>query len=122
VFSLIPRANGSWTERILHSFQDGDDGAEPRAPLAPDAYGNLYGSAIGGGGAERYGVVFRLRQPKLKGGSWALIPLYAFLGSPDGAGPAAGVVFDRSGNLYSTTTNGGTCGSGSCGTVFEAEP
>ena len=123
-FELIPGVNGSWTERIAHSFQDGDDGSEPKSALLADASGNLYGSALGGGGGQRYGVVFRLRPPKVQTKPWTLTTLYAFPGSPDGAAPAAPIVSDASGNLWSTTTGGGTggCVYGGCGTVFEVKP
>ena len=42
----------------------------------------------------------------------------------DGSGPASGLIFDKDGNLYGTTYNGGAgqgCESG-CGTVFELIP
>jgi len=48
--------------------------------------------------------------------------LYKFQGSPDGAAPAAGLVFDVAGNLYGTTAGGGRggpCGMQGCGVVFE---
>jgi len=45
--------------------------------------------------------------------------LYSFTGSPDGSAPQSAVVFDKSGNLYGTTTTGGTYG---CGTAFELIP
>jgi len=48
--------------------------------------------------------------------------LYSFTGSTDGAFPYAGVIQDESGNLYSTTWEGGdlSCGynSSGCGVVF----
>ena len=50
---------------------------------------------------------------------------YAFRGSPDGAFPQAGLIADAAGDLYGTTTQGGTatatCGGG-CGTVFKLTP
>ena len=49
--------------------------------------------------------------------------LYTFVGNPtsgpDGAYPAAGLVFDSSGNLYGTTSQGGNYGQG---TVFKLSP
>src|SRR5581483_6151261 len=38
--------------------------------------------------------------------------LYSFRGGADGANPKAGVVGDSVGNLYGTTSSGGTAGSG----------
>jgi len=49
--------------------------------------------------------------------------LYRFIGGTDGAGPAASLTLDASGNLYGTTTYGGGIGcSYGCGTVFELTP
>ena len=125
VFRLLSRPNGTWSEQTLHSFEEGNDGGEPSASVVLDEKGNIYGTATGGGGAFRYGVLFRL-EPGGGGGPWNLVPLYAFTGSPDGAHPAAPLVMDKAGNWYSTTQWGGTgtnCyGTGGCGTVFKASP
>jgi len=54
--------------------------------------------------------------------AWKEKVLYSFQGIPDGATPAGGVVFDRAGNLYGATTNGGAnnCpGITECGTVYQ---
>ena len=50
--------------------------------------------------------------------------LYSFQGVPDGSVPVGGMVFDKNGNLYGATTEGGdsTCNPGGCGTVFELSP
>ncbi len=42
--------------------------------------------------------------------------LHAFTGTPDGAHPDGDLVRDSAGNLYGTTSEGGTYGDG---TVFE---
>jgi uncharacterized repeat protein (TIGR03803 family) len=120
-FELILGANGSWTERIRHSFQEGNDGGQPRSSPIFDSTGNLYGTALGG--QSNRGVVFRLT-PTKHGNAWALRVLYNLGGSPDAAYPEAALVIDASGNLYSTTAGGGTgsCGYGGCGTVFEVMP
>jgi uncharacterized repeat protein (TIGR03803 family) len=49
--------------------------------------------------------------------------LYRFKGGSDGSAPLAGLVADKAGNLYGTTSDGGAgeC-QGGCGTVFELSP
>ncbi len=114
----------SWKEAELYSFKDGNDGGYPDAGLVFDARGDLYGTVVGGGGQGRYGVLFQLKPPSRKGGTWADSSLYAFMGSPDGAHPDSSLVFDKSGDLCGTTQWGGTgtaC-QGGCGTVFEVSP
>lgn len=55
VFELSPGIGGSWTETVLHNFQDnGKDGATPGASLIFDSSGNLYGTNIRRGGEERW--------------------------------------------------------------------
>jgi uncharacterized repeat protein (TIGR03803 family) len=47
-------------------------------------------------------------------------PIYTFQDGADGANPTGGLAFDKTGNLYGTTSVGGTgCGSQGCGTVFK---
>ena len=57
IFELIP-SNGTWTEKLLHEFTDGSDGA------VPDSTPTLTGAGIFGiaseGGTNGYGVVFEL--------------------------------------------------------------
>jgi uncharacterized repeat protein (TIGR03803 family) len=45
--------------------------------------------------------------------------LYSFTGEADGGNPFAGLIEDKSGNLYGTTVEGGADG---LGTVFELAP
>ena len=50
VFELSPEENGSWTQKVLHNFNNnGTDGAGPNAGLIFDAAGNLYGTTNFGG-------------------------------------------------------------------------
>jgi uncharacterized repeat protein (TIGR03803 family) len=59
VFELIPAADGTWTERILHSFGGNSaDGAGPGG-IVIDTKGNLYGTT-GSGGANGDGTFFEI--------------------------------------------------------------
>jgi uncharacterized repeat protein (TIGR03803 family) len=118
VFEMSPRAGGGWTEKILHSFIDnGRDGQEAYSGVVLDASGNLFGTTVGGG-ADGSGTVFELSPQE--GGGWTEKILHSFHASGgDGDGPYASVVLDGAGNLYGTTTRGGTFG---YGTAFEVSP
>jgi uncharacterized repeat protein (TIGR03803 family) len=127
VFELTPSGNGTWTEQILYQFcsaSNCSDGANPSASLVFDAAGNLYGTTRGGGfygshvckSTEGCGTVFKLS--KGSNGIWTETVLYEF-NFTDGAYPLADVVLDASGNVYGTTSEGGTYGYGN---VFELTP
>jgi len=70
--------------------------------------------------------------PFLLGAAWAQTEtvLYSFCsqhGCTDGLFPEAGLVFDRQGNVYGTTTYGGVSGAScqvglGCGTIFKLTP
>jgi len=118
---LVPHSDGSWTEHMLHSFQDEGDGSDLQSGLVFDSMGNLYGTASGGGTVGG-GTLFRLRP---NGKSWAFTALYDFGAAPDGFYPSGNLIFDAAGSIYGTTQDGGgvqACGSYGCGTVFRAEP
>jgi uncharacterized repeat protein (TIGR03803 family) len=106
------------TEKVLYSFAGGTDGAHPQAGLVLDAKGNLYGTT-NAGGASGNGTVFELVAPKTRAGTWTEKLLYSFGTGTDGAAPVARVIFDSAGNLYGTTSAGGTSGNG---TVFQLQP
>jgi uncharacterized repeat protein (TIGR03803 family) len=121
VFELLPEAGGQWTEQVLYTFNgDGADGVNPVAGLALDQAGNLYGTTEFGG-LYGSGTVFEL-SPQA-GGNWTETILHNFHYDGktyfDGSDPVAGVTFDSSGNLYGTTSGGGTHNRGA---VFEMEP
>jgi uncharacterized repeat protein (TIGR03803 family) len=105
-------------ETVLYSFTGQADGANPVAGLAIDKAGNLYGTTTAGGSSGN-GTVFKLAIPSVTGGQWTEQVLYSFGTGTDGTTPIAGVTFDGSGNLYGTTSAGGTYGNG---TVFELSP
>jgi len=115
VFQLAPKAGGSWTEKVLHSFGNGKDGEHPYSGLVLGAAGNLYGTTYVGG-ANNMGIVFQLT-PKARG-KWAEHVVHSFSGK-DGAYSYAGLITDAAGDLYGTTHSGGADG---FGTVFELTP
>jgi uncharacterized repeat protein (TIGR03803 family) len=126
VYELSPSSGGGWREQILYNFQGANgntDAAYPDSGLIFDASGSLYGTSAGGGAGPcsgslgGCGTVFELA-PK-SGGGWTESVLYRFQGSQDGQAPF-GVVLDPSGNLYGSTTLGGS--KSDCGTVFELTP
>jgi uncharacterized repeat protein (TIGR03803 family) len=105
-------------ETVLYRFASAANGAHPEATLARDAAGNLYGTTLDGGKSGK-GVVFKLTHPATAAGTWSEKVLYSFRTGGDGANPVAGVTFDPAGNLYGTTSAGGTYGHG---TVFQLAP
>jgi len=119
IFELSPPAEGqtAWTQTTLYSFTGGSDGSNPQAALMMDAKGNLYGTTYSGG-ASGNGVVFELAHHKHKG-TWTYRNLWSFTGGNDGGVPVGSLTMDSAGNLYGSTTQGGT---GVVGTVFELSP
>lgn len=114
----------SGTEKVLHAFKGGSDGAEPLAALT-DVNGTLYGTTVEGGGSgcqSSYhgsyigcGTVFSITtsgQERVR---------HRFADQPDGAEPFAGLI-DVKGILYGTTAEGGAAGSGGAGTVYSVTP
>jgi uncharacterized repeat protein (TIGR03803 family) len=124
VYKLSPSGGGKWYKETLYEFKAGSDGWDPVSPLVFDHAGNLYGTTCEGG-ANGSGTVFKLAPNSI--GKWTKTVLYSFGSSnDDGSCPFAGVVFDREGNLYGTTYQGGNygnnCYSAGCGVVFELSP
>ncbi len=127
--------SGKWQETVLYSFEgSSNDGANPMAALLFDRAGNLYGATAHGGvtagcyvnyNKATCGTVFELSPAT--GGGWTEKVLYEFQNSNgDGGSPIAGLLSDATGNLYGTTSQGGSfnqsfCRSG-CGTAFELSP
>lgn len=108
----------------LYTFKGGvADGEFPYASVLRNSAGDLYGTTEAGGGTgcnyAGCGTVFEVDRKNHES------VLYAFAGGTDGCVPYGGVVRDRWGNLYGTTTE---CGSASCpigyscGIVFKIDP
>ncbi|MGH9918464.1 MAG: choice-of-anchor tandem repeat GloVer-containing protein, partial [Nitrososphaerales archaeon] len=119
VYKLAP--DGS--ETVLYAFKGGRDGSDPVGSLILGKNGRLYGASEFGGdmagcGGGGCGTVFEV-VPKGKESV-----LHAFESGGDGAEPVGGVIMDKAGNLYGTTSRGGGtgCSGDGCGTVFELAP
>jgi uncharacterized repeat protein (TIGR03803 family) len=71
VFELSPPAAGEtqWTETVLYSFKDGNDGDRPTGDLIMDPNGVLYGTTYIGGVSDR-GTVFQLSPPAAGETQW----------------------------------------------------
>jgi uncharacterized repeat protein (TIGR03803 family) len=110
---------------VLYRFAGGSDGSFPGGPLVLDSQGNLYGTASRGGQINPdngycfagCGIIFKIDQAGNKS------TLYEFTGDADGATPTSGLLRDPAGNLYGTTSGGGSvaCIDG-CGVIFKLDP
>ena len=116
IFKLTgPGTNGLWKETVLYNFTGENDGATP-AGVVLDSADNVFGAASVGG-TDNEGTVFEISPAS--GGGWTFSVLYSFQGQTDGGIPAAGVILDSAGNLYGTTTYGGSLKGG---VAFELSP
>ena len=117
VFKLGPPTvkGGGWTEKQLHVFKNGDDGAQPSAGVILDTTGSLYGGAEGG--TEGGGIVFRLT--KSSRSPWQETILYSFSSNSYGYAPAISL-FGETGDIYGTTNVGP--GESLAGSVFRLKP
>ena len=118
VFSLTPGTGGTWTEKIIYSFNGGTtDGSQPEAGLIQYSKTSvLYGTTYAGGTAG-FGTVFQLVPGT--GGNWTEKVLYSFTGLADGGNPVASLIQATTQVLYGTTYTGGASG---FGTVFQLVP
>ena len=100
VFELTPAAGGTWTEKVLHSFGNGTDGANPQAGAdlrwrRQSLQHDLRRRHL----QPRDGVRVDARRGRNLDGE----VLHSFGNGTDGADPDAGLIFDAAGNLYGTT-------------------
>jgi uncharacterized repeat protein (TIGR03803 family) len=118
-FRLDPpgRHGTAWTETVLYNFCSQTSCADGKSPSAGrlllTASGELYGTAQAG---QQGGTLYALSG---SGGGFQLLHVFTTGGSNDGVTPKTGVVADKSGTLYGTTSGGGLH---SCGTAFSFDP
>jgi len=117
----VAETDGSFT--LLFNFDYGAAGGLPFGTLARDAAGNLYGSTITGGGGctsdihlQGCGAIWKLDTNN------QITVLTNFGNGNRGRTPYGGVILDKAGNLYGTTSGGGRKGCPQCGTVFKITP
>jgi uncharacterized repeat protein (TIGR03803 family) len=99
------------------------DGSSPSAAVIFDKSGDLYGTTTYGGSVQctsssGCGAIYKLSPPTNSGGAWAESIVHNFTGA-DGYAPASALVFDATGNLYGTASQGGATGQG---TTFKLTP
>jgi uncharacterized repeat protein (TIGR03803 family) len=117
VFKLTPTRSG-YTEKVLYSFQGGNDGAAPEAGVTLD-HGAIYGTTYLGGGGNctqgpgvGCGVIFKLTPA---GSGYKETVVHSFQGGDDGASPYSNLT-DVNGDLFGVTSAGGVTG---YGTIYE---
>ena len=99
-FGSIFKISFNGNLKTLYLFTDGNDGAYPSG-LIQGSDGCFYGTTQAGG-ANNAGTVFKMTS------NGVLATLYSFTGGDDGFQPSAALVQANDGNLYGTTTFGGT--------------
>ncbi len=114
VFKLTPASGGAWKTTVLHTFNGALSDCNPWAGLVMDGAGNLYGTAVETYG---YGAVYELL-PTSAGG-WNYSVIFQFTLGSEGIWPTSKLALDAAGNLYGTTSIGG---SADFGDVFELSP
>jgi uncharacterized protein YceK len=127
VFKLAKQTSGKFVYQTIYTFL-GDtrgDGSNPYGAPILDSAGNIYGTTMGGGNGS--GIVYKLAPTG--GGRYKETVLHVFgaFGSNDGTQPFSTLAFDKAGNLYGTTNQGGGGVGGTfclngCGTVFKLAP
>ncbi len=103
----------------LHNFCDQPDcteGLNPQAGLIQAGDGNFYGTTLGGGAHLGNGTVFRMTP---LGTVTTIYSFCAMQNCTDGYSPNAALVQGADGDLYGTTSGGGTKDSG---TIFKTTP
>jgi uncharacterized repeat protein (TIGR03803 family) len=123
VFEMSPNGSG-WAYSLLYGFTEGEFGpGGPTGNLVLDGTGALFGTTIMDG-AFGVGNIFKLTR---QDGTWTYTDLHDFIpfDQQDGEEPIGTPILDASGNLYGTTTGGGSQDCGfevQCGTVWKLTP
>lgn len=103
-FGTVFKITSTGTYTLLHTFIN-SDGWEPEGALIQATDGNLYGTTVRGG-ADALGEIFKITPA----GVFTL--LHSFTTVTDGDESTASLVQASDGNLYGTSSGGGTFGEG----------
>lgn len=116
IYKLTPSKSG-YVETVVHTFQNGVDGADPSGGLLLGKRGEFFGTTAGGGSPSGHGTVFKLT---VSGSHYMVGILHTFQGEPtDGNSPTGNLLADANGDLFGVTVDGGPS---NIGTVFKLTP
>ncbi len=116
VYRLTQAKNKTWAHLTLYSFAAGaNDGAYPYGGVTLNSKGDIFGTTYLGGQSNA-GSVYELAPSK---GAYKETVLHFFGSSGDGYYPHDSLFMNSKGQLFGTTTNGGSKGGG---IVFEVTP
>ncbi len=117
IYEISPSGSG-WTEQVIYNFVGC---YSPRGGISIDAAGNLYGVATDCSTGQMY--IFKLAH---SGDQWVFSHVHDFTDFAQGKGPNTLLTIDADGNLYGTSSYGGStegsCYPDGCGTVWEITP
>ncbi len=127
VFKLNRQSNGKYIYQTIYTFRGGGagDGQNPYGAPIVDSTGNIYGTTMAGGNGS--GVVYKVSPTTSGKYKETVLHVFGAFGSNDGTQPFSTLAFDKAGNLYGTTNQGGGGFGGTfclngCGTVFKLAP
>jgi uncharacterized repeat protein (TIGR03803 family) len=114
LFSVkVPPYGTLGTETVLHTFENGNDGAGPGAVVVTSLGRQVYGATSSGGNGQ--GVVFG---ETITAAGTTYSKIYTFANTSDGHTPNTALALDSEGDLYGTAQGG----SSGAGTVFSLVP
>ena len=101
--------------QTMHNFASGFEGNSPSCGLVADGQGNFWGvTRYTNNGTSTNGIIFKIHE--LTGGFTRVYSFPTTSSSANGRVPQGGLYHDGAGNLWGTTSLGGTYGNG---TVFK---
>jgi len=125
-FTLRPQPGGQWKEFVLHTFEGGKDGTDPKGGVTVHQ-GGLYGTTEAGGAVgclgSGCGTVYELTRGTGNSVNEQILRDFG-ANEEQGITPLGSVAFDVRGDLFGVTADGGNptyCGGG-CGVVYGMKP